>query len=77
MQPLRKAGKEDTFVGPAFNVSYTEPTSHQPQNPFLVVQTANQLVRLNQSRVCLLHGGVEALRTAGLLELPPRGAAQQ
>lgn len=41
------------------------------------VETANQLVRLNQSRVCLLHGGVEALRTAGLLELPPRGAAQQ
>uniref|UniRef100_A0A6B0VFX4 Putative serine/threonine protein kinase n=1 Tax=Ixodes ricinus TaxID=34613 RepID=A0A6B0VFX4_IXORI len=39
------------------------------------VETANQLVRLNQSRVCLLHGGVEALRTAGLLELPPRGAA--
>lgn len=36
------------------------------------LQAANGLVRSGQARVCLLHGGIEALRTAGLLELPPR-----
>uniref|UniRef100_A0A224Z9W1 Tbc domain-containing protein n=1 Tax=Rhipicephalus zambeziensis TaxID=60191 RepID=A0A224Z9W1_9ACAR len=34
------------------------------------VSAANGLVRGGQPRVCLLHGGIEALRT--VLELPPR-----
>ncbi|XP_077518932.1 TBC domain-containing protein kinase-like protein isoform X1 [Amblyomma americanum] len=39
---------------------------------YTAVSAANGLVRSGQARVCLLHGGIEALRTAGLLELPPR-----
>ena len=35
------------------------------------LQFANELVRLGYARVCVLHKGIDVLRSTGILTIPP------
>ena len=39
--------------------------------PFFFLQFANELVRLNYNRVCVLHKGIDVLKATGMLTVAP------